>query len=112
VDKPILRTVDPENALGEREKYLITDFPIGAETKGDLPALVMFMPFELLPTLYGAERNINIAQVEVTMHREFMQRRVNTTGSSFLDLKAEESFWSRCIGRKCTLGDPLKGKES
>lgn len=60
-DKPILRTVDATNLLGIRELYQLLTATAAGTTLGDPPALVMFMPFELRPELYGTERNVDIA---------------------------------------------------
>jgi len=95
VDKSILRTKDPTSLTGIREQYPITSFAGGSESLGSPPALVFFMPFELLPSLYGEERSIEVAFLEFTCNLNFMQRRTDTLSASFANDKAFERFLSR-----------------
>jgi hypothetical protein len=72
VDKPILRTVDSSSLVGERELYQIVSITAAGATEGDVPAMCFFMPFELEPSLFGVERNVDIGQVEFSMDMTFM----------------------------------------
>jgi len=108
VDKSVLRTKDPASLTGIREQYPITSFVGGSETLGAPPALCFFMPFELLPSLYGEERSIEVAFLEYTCHLDFMQRRTDTLSASFKNDSALEAFLCRAVRREVTIAPTIQ----
>ena len=52
--------------------YQIVSITASGATEGNVPAMCFFMPFELEPSLFGVERNVDIGQVEFSMDMTFM----------------------------------------